>query len=268
MINLQNWQNLKMDKSNLIGYTDTPDLDYKWLSEAANGDSALLDSFIKRRQTGEPVAKIIGSKGFWTLDLAVSNQTLDPRPDSETIISAVLENYPDKQEKLRILDLGTGSACLLLALLDEYKNAIGIGMDASMSALQVAQKNVDKYAPDRAKLICQNWNMPDWWKDLGGFDVVVCNPPYIPTDDIQKLDKDVKEFDPIQALDGGPDGLDEYRALSETVPEVLKQTGIVFFEIGQGQEADVIHIMQAKKLHLKASYKDLAGIIRVLAFSI
>ena len=256
-----------MDKHNLIGFTDTPDLDYKWLSEAAHGDGALLDSFIKRRQKGEPVAKIIGSKGFWTLDLAVSNQTLDPRPDSETIISAVLKNYPDKQAPLRILDLGTGSGCLLLALLSEYPNATGIGLDASMSALQVAQKNVDKYAPDRAKLVCQNWDLPDWWKDLGGFDIVVCNPPYIPTNDIEKLDKDVKDFDPIQALDGGQDGLDEYRSLSESVLEVLKQKGLIFFEIGQGQETDVIDIMQAQKLHLKASYEDLAGILRVLVFS-
>ncbi|MGN1091777.1 MAG: peptide chain release factor N(5)-glutamine methyltransferase [Alphaproteobacteria bacterium] len=256
-----------MDKRDLIGFTDTPDLDYKWLSEAAKGDGNLLDTFIKRRQAKEPVAKIIGLKGFWTLDLMVSNQTLDPRPDSETIISAVLKNYPDKNAALRILDLGTGSGCLLLALLDEYKNATGIGMDASMSALQIAQKNVDKYAPTRAKLICRNWDMNDWWKDLGGFDIVVCNPPYIPTEDIQKLDKDVKDFDPIQALDGGQDGLDEYRSLSTTILEVLKQNGTIFFEIGQGQENDVIRIMQTQKMRLIETYKDFGGILRVLSFS-
>ena len=256
-----------MDKSNLIGFTDTADLDYKWLSEAAKGDNALLDDFIKRRQTGEPVAKIIGSKGFWTLDLAVSKDTLDPRPDSETIISAVLENYPDKEAPLRILDLGTGSGCLLLALLDEYKNATGVGMDASMPALQIAQKNVDKYAPTRAKLICRSWDASSWWNDLGGFDIVVSNPPYIPTNDIKKLDKDVRNFDPIQALDGGLDGLDEYRTLAASVPEVLKQHGTVFFEIGQGQYADVTDIMQAKKLILKGFYYDLGNVLRVLAFS-
>ena len=256
-----------MDKSNLIGFTDTADLDYKWLSEAAKGDNALLDNFIKRRQMGEPVAKIIGSKGFWTLDLNVSKDTLDPRPDSETIITAVLENYPDKEAPLRILDLGTGSGCLLLALLDEYKNATGIGMDASMPALQIAQKNVDKYANNRAKLVCRSWNTSSWWNDLGGFDIIVSNPPYIPTNDIKKLDKAVRDFDPIQALDGGVDGLDEYRSLACSVSEVLKQHGMVFFEIGQGQYADVTDIMQAKKLTLKAFYYDLGNVLRVLAFS-
>ena len=256
-----------MDKHDLIGFTDTVDLDYKWLSEAAKGDPTLLDDYIQRRQTGEPVAKIIGTKGFWKLDLAVSKDTLDPRPDSETMITAVLENYPDKEANLRILDLGTGSGCLLLALLDEYKNATGIGMDASMSALQIAQKNVDKYAPDRAKLLCRSWDMTSWWRDMGGFDIVVCNPPYIPTQDIAKLDKDVKDFDPMQALDGGMDGLNEYRKLSNSVPEVLKQHGMAFFEIGQGQYADVTDIMQANKLILKNFYYDLGNILRVLAFS-
>jgi len=258
---------MKMDKKDLIGFTDTVDLDYKWLSQAAKGDPALLDDFIKRRQTGEPVAKIIGSKGFWNLELKVSKDTLDPRPDSETIISAVLENYPDKTEPLRILDLGTGSGCLLLALLNEYKNATGVGMDASMPALQIAQQNIDKYAPTRAKLICRSWDMISWWRDLGGFDVIVCNPPYIPTNDIKRLDKDVKDFDPFQALDGGFDGLDEYRALATSVPEVLKQHGMVFFEIGQGQYADVTDIMQAKKLQLRGFYYDLGNVLRVLVFS-
>ena len=257
-----------MDSSDLKNCTDTPDLDFKWLKQAANGNAVLLDEYIARRQKGEPVAKIIGQKGFWKLDLKVSKDTLDPRPDSETIIEAVLKNFPDKNAPIRILDLGTGSGCLLLALLDEYKNATGIGMDASAAALQIAEQNVKKYAPERAKLICRSWNEDNWWDDLGGFDVVVCNPPYIPTDEIENLDIDVKNYDPLDALDGGADGLEEYRALSNSIGQVLKQHGLIFFEIGQGQEKDVTVIMKKKKFTLFDSYYDLGHILRVLAFKI
>ena len=255
-----------MDSSALRLVSDTPDLDFKWLKQAAGDDEALLNDFIARRQTGEPVAKIIGQKGFWTLDLAVSKDTLDPRPDSETIIEAVLKHFPDKDVPLRILDLGTGSGCLLLALLSEYKNATGLGIDVSAAALQIAQKNVEKYAPDRAKLLCRSWAGDNWWSDLGGFDVIVSNPPYIPTADIALLDKDVKNFDPIQALDGGHDGLDDYRRLSLRIEEVLKQNGLVFFEIGQGQYMDVTTIMEKKGFQLVEFYHDLGQIIRVLVF--
>ena len=256
-----------MDSSDLKNCTETPDLDFKWLKQAANGNEELLKKFVARRQKGEPVAKIIGQKGFWTLDLKVSKDTLDPRPDSETIINAVLKNFPDKSASLRILDLGTGSGCLLLALLDEYKNASGVGIDASAAALQIADQNVQKYAPKRAKLLCRSWDDDNWWCDLGGFDIIVCNPPYIPTDEIQNLDVDVKDYDPISALDGGADGLDDYRTLSDSILQVLKQKGLIFFEIGQSQESDVAKIMQAKKMRLEKSYRDLGNIVRVLVFS-
>lgn len=256
-----------MDSSDLKNCTETPDLDFKWLKQAANGNEELLKKFVARRQKGEPVAKIIGQKGFWTLDLKVSKDTLDPRPDSETIIDAVLKNFPDKSASLRILDLGTGSGCLLLALLDEYKNASGVGIDASAAALQIADQNVKKYAPKRAKLLCRSWDDDNWWRDLGGFDIIVCNPPYIPTDEIQNLDVDVKDYDPISALDGGADGLDDYRTLSDSILQVLKQKGLIFFEIGQSQESDVAKIMQAKKMRLEKSYRDLGNIVRVLVFS-
>jgi len=255
-----------MDSSVLKGCTDTPDLDFKWLKQATNGDESLLCEFVARRQKGEPVAKIIGQKGFWTLDLKVSKDTLDPRPDSETIIEAVLKSFPDKSAPLRILDLGTGSGCLLLALLSEYPNATGVGMDASAAALQIAEQNVKKYAPNRAKLICRSWDMDDWWNDLGGFDVVVCNPPYIPTQEIQNLDVDVKDYDPIQALDGGADGLKDYRTLSASVGQVLKQNGMLFFEIGQGQYMDVTSIMEKNKFILKDFFYDFGHVLRVLIF--
>ncbi|MBE6450307.1 MAG: peptide chain release factor N(5)-glutamine methyltransferase [Alphaproteobacteria bacterium] len=255
-----------MDSSDLVGFTDTPELDFKWLKEASNGDEKILTSFILRRKKGEPVAKIIGQKGFWTLDLAVSTATLDPRPDSETLIDAVLKQVPDKDTPLRILDLGTGSGCLLLALLSEYKKATGIGIDISQEALKIAQKNVDKYASDRAQLIHNSWKNEKWWDGLGKFDIVISNPPYIPTADIPFLDKDVKDYDPIEALDGGIDGLDDYRSLSYSIENVLKKEALVFFEIGKGQETDVIKIMKEKGFTLHASYYDFGQILRVLAF--
>ncbi len=256
-----------MDSSDLRLCSDTPELDFKWLKQAAKDDENVLTGFIARRQKGEPVAKIIGQKGFWTLDLKVSKDTLDPRPDSETIISSVLKHFPDKTAPLRILDLGTGSGCLLLALLDEYKNATGVGMDASASALQIAEQNVKKYAPDRARLLCRSWNADNWWNDLGGFDVVVSNPPYIPTAEIKTLDVDVKNYDPIQALDGGADGLQDYRTLSASVGQVLKQHGLIFFEIGQGQYMDVTNLMEKKGFVLQGFYYDFGQILRVLVFS-
>ena len=255
-----------MDSSVLVGYTDTPDLDFKWLKQACNGNVDLLASFIERRKKGEPVAKIIGQKGFWTLDLAVSTATLDPRPDSETLIDAVLKQIPDKNTPLRILDLGTGSACLLLALLSEYKNSTGIGIDISQEALKIAQKNVDKYASDRAKLLCNSWKNEKWWDGLGTFDVVISNPPYIRSADIPFLDKDVKDYDPIEALDGGIDGLDDYRSLSSSIHHVLNETGLVFFEIGKNQERDITEIMKEKGFSLRAFYYDFGQVLRVLVF--
>ncbi len=247
-------------KKKLIGYSDTPELDVRFLSQKAQND-AEMEQFILRRQKGEPVSKIIGEWSFWSLDLKVNQHTLTPRPDSETIIDAVLKFFPNKQGHYRILDLGCGSGCLLLALLSEYQNSTGIGLDFSKEALKVACENGKGF---KAEFIEKDWFDENWTTDLGKFDIIISNPPYIPTKDIQNLDIEVKNYDPLTALDGGEDGLKDYRRLSETISPILNEDGMIFFEIGQGQADDVIQIMN--RYTLVETFKDLGQITRVLTF--
>ncbi len=243
--------------------SDTPFLDARYFV-AETTDEILLNNFIARRQQGEPVAKIIGHKGFWSLELKVSSDTLDPRPDSETIIDAVLHYFPDRKQKLRILDMGTGSGCLLLALLSEYTNAEGIGIDFSKKALKIAKENGKQCK--RAIFMEKDWTTKDWFKDLGTFDVVVSNPPYIPTQDIIGLDKEVRLYDPYVALDGGEDGLEAYRAIFKNISYISQPNTFFFFEIGKGQENDVINLAHQVNLEIVEQKLDLGNIIRCLVF--
>ena len=229
--------------------------DKKLLQEVAVSDEQ-LNAFISRRLAGEPVAKIIGKKGFWKDDFIVSKDVLDPRPDSETLIEAVLEKFPDKNQTLRILDLGTGSGCLLLSLLGEYQNATGVGIDISPKALAIANQNKGN---KNAEFIVRD--MRQDLSDLGLFDIMISNPPYIPTNEIQTLERDVKDYDPLLALDGGQDGLDFYRALTK---QHLATT--LFIEIGKGQESQVVPLFESQGWHFVQSWKDLGGITRVSEF--
>jgi len=230
-------------------------LELDWLKQAAVNDKE-LQLFIERAEKGEPIAKIIGYKGFWKGDFIVSKDVLDPRPDSETLIEAVLESFPDKKAPLRILDLGTGSGCLIISLLQEYQNATGVAVDISEKALKIARQNA-KDLP--IKFICADMcSLP---KDIGTFDVVISNPPYIPTEDIETLDVAVKKYDPVLALDGGKDGLDFYRALSR-----IDFASYLFVEIGQGQEQDVMNLMAKQGWIFNKSWKDLGEIVRILSF--
>lgn len=248
----------------LKGFSDTPELDIRYFLEENPSDEQ-LQSWIERRKKGEPVAKIVGHKGFWKREFFVSCDTLDPRPDSETMIDFVLKSYSDRQQPLRFLDLGTGTGCLLLTLLDEYPLAEGVGMDISEKALQIARKNATDNK--RVRFVQGDFSCPDVFKDLGQFNVILSNPPYIPTDEIACLDDDVKKYDPFLALDGGKDGLDAYRALSENLSLCLAEGGQIFFEIGKGQESDVRSIMDKKGFSFCGQCKDLSGVIRILGFS-
>ena len=230
-------------------------LELDWLEKEATTE-AELQLFVRRAQAGEPVAKIIGHKGFWKSDFIVSKDVLDPRPDSETLIEAVLESYTDKEAALHILDLGTGSGCLIISLLQEYPKATGVAVDISESALQIAKQNA-KDLP--IKFLCAD--MCALPADLGKFDIVVSNPPYIARSEIEHLEVAVKNYDPLLALDGGPDGLDFYRQLSH-----LALAEKLFVEIGQGQEHAVTDIMQQSGWTHQKSWKDLGGIVRVLLF--
>lgn len=241
----------------LLSFSDSAITEAHWVLSENYSDSDIY-KIIKRRKMGEPLSKILGHRGFWKGDFFVDKNVLDPRPDSETLIQAVLEKFPDKNQPLKILDLGTGSGCLLISLLMEYKKAIGIGVDVSQKAFQIAKKNALKNGV-RADFVCADMeNLP---KNLEAFDIVISNPPYIPTQEIETLDKNVKDYDPLMALDGGADGLKFYRIIAEKAP-----APVVFLEIGKGQEKEIQQIFEEKKWHLWDTKKDFGGITRILIF--
>ena len=252
----------------LLGVSETAYLDAKFFVEGCEKQGLLISDeliqdFIERRKRQEPVSKIIRSKGFWALDFYVTRDVLDPRPDSETLIEAVLEFFPDKNKSLDILDIGTGSGCLLVSLLYEYKNAVGTGVDISSKALEVARKNAASY---NALFFEKDFYASDFQDGLQTYDVIVSNPPYIKTKEVQELEDAVRLYDPLKALDGGQDGLDAYRRLGIVLKPLLKKEGLVFFEIGQGQEEDVVLIMKKQGFNFLKSYKDLGKIERILVF--
>lgn len=186
---------------------------------------------VARRAANEPVAYIVGHTEFWGLTFEVSGAVLVPRSDSETLIEAArtaLESRPP----LRILDLGTGSGCLLLAALSEWPGAEGIGIDRSADALAVATRNARRLGL-QAELLRADWSMPGWAAGLGQFDLILANPPYV--EDNAALDPDVRDHEPAGALFAGPDGLDDYRLLVPQLPGLLAPGGVAMVEIGYRQ---------------------------------
>ncbi len=222
---------------------------------------------LNRRQMGEPLTKILEEKGFYKYIFKTSIDVLDPRDDSETVVESVRKYVPDTGKTIRILDIGTGSGCLLISTVMEYKNAIGVGLDKSVQALKIAQENVDIIAKNKdISFIYQDIMIDNWSNNLGIFDVIISNPPYIKTADIDALDISVKKYDPMLALDGGEDGLTAYRQLAKTLMPLVHEKTKIFFEIGQGQENDVVDLMTQNGFILRAMEKDLGGIVRVLVF--
>ena len=225
-----------------------------------------LDASAARRLAGEPVSRILGSRGFWGLEFRLSAETLEPRPDTETLVEAALAALPDRDAPLRILDLGTGTGCILIALLSELPHAQGVGTDISQAALQTARENAQAAGvAERADFI-----RADWLRGIGaGFDVVVSNPPYITRAELAGLSREVRDHDPLTALDGGADGLDAYRAIVAGIGRVLKPGGALAFELGQGQAAAVSAMMVEAGLRPgltdgQALVCDLAGIERAI----
>ncbi len=193
--------------------------------------------YLARRVQREPMAFITGSQGFWTLDLAVSPATLVPRGDSETLLSCLLDYCPETQRVNAMLDLGTGTGCLLLAALAEYPQSWGVGVDINPEAALLAQSNARQCGlADRALFMAGEWD-----NALHGqrFDVVLSNPPYIPTADLADLMPEVRLHEPLAALDGGQDGMEAYRVLCARMPHLLAQDGVAIFEIGIGQGEDL-----------------------------
>ncbi|MBS0275933.1 MAG: peptide chain release factor N(5)-glutamine methyltransferase [Proteobacteria bacterium] len=220
-------------------------------------DSVILGSLIHRRLAHEPIAYITGHKEFWSLDFEVGPGVLIPRPETELLVEEALKAFPGKDAALNVLDLGTGSGAIPIAFLSERPNARGLGVEQSQDAMVWARKNIARH---HARLQLQG----DDWLMLGAgqFDIVFSNPPYIESAIVPTLDPDVKDYEPLAALDGGRDGLDAYRALAPIIAARLAPGGRAFLEIGQGQEQKVPKILAAAGLETIRVAPDLAGIPR------
>ena len=226
--------------------------------------AAAFETFIVRRAAREPFAYITGRKEFWSLPFAVGPGVLVPRPESETLIEQALAFYPGRPHGLDIADLGTGSGCLLIAAMREFPASLGLGLEASRDALAWATRNGLAYnLSARAEMRLDRWDAaPD-----GAFDMVFCNPPYIPTADIAGLEPDVSRYEPLSALDGGPDGLDAYRALGPVRARILMPGGHACVELGAGQAPAMAGLFQPHGLEIRRIAPDLQGIPRCLVLA-
>jgi release factor glutamine methyltransferase len=216
-------------------------------------------ALVRRTVDGEPISRIFGKREFWGLEFSLSADTLDPRPETETLIEGVLRREPNRSAPHRLLDLGTGTGCLLLALLAEFQAASGVGIDVAESAVRTAARNaVNLGLADRARFV-----VGDWATAVSGkFDVILANPPYIASEALARLPREVACHDPWRALDGGEDGLRSLRAIAEAAPRLLFRHGILATEIGAGQADAVAAIMKDNSLLVDGIEKDLAGIAR------
>ncbi len=229
-------------------------------------ESIRLEDFVRRRLSGEPIARILGLKEFWGLPLRLSAATLVPRPDTETVVELalqVLRAAPDRARRLRIADIGTGSGAILLALLSELPEACGFGTDISVAALRTASTNAARLGLARRAMFVAC----DYAAALSDpLDLIVSNPPYVRSAEIADLAIEVRDHDPRRALDGGADGLDAYRALVPQAARLLARGGALVVEVGQGQSEEVEGLMTAAGLTPQRPPKaDLAGIRRALA---
>ncbi len=225
-----------------------------------------FDAMIARRLLREPMAHLLGMREFWGREFSVTKDTLDPRPDSETLIEAVLQQFPNKNECLNVLDMGTGTGCLLLTILAEYPGALGVGVDISPAALSVAKQNGEQLeVSSRVQWQCMDAaNVADDSAFKAAFDLVITNPPYIPSADILTLEPEVASYEPKSALDGGLDGFDCYQGFAPAIAAALKQGGVAVIEAGVGQAEKIAAIMQAQGLLHKITHNDLSGIARAV----
>jgi release factor glutamine methyltransferase len=226
-----------------------------------NDESERIAAVLRRALAHEPLSRILGAREFWGLDFLLSPDTLDPRPETETVVEAVLARLPERDRAYHFLDLGTGSGCLLLALLSEFPAAAGLGVDLSPGAIATARDNAARLALDgRARFA-----IGDWGTGVAEcFDAIVSNPPYIESDALPDLPPEVRDFDPPLALDGGADGLAAYRVIAADLPRLLNPAGVFACEVGQGQEKAVARIIVAAGHVVEAILPDLAGISRCI----
>jgi release factor glutamine methyltransferase len=233
-------------------------------TELSEAQAAAVEALFDRRVAREPVSRILGEREFWSLAFKVTGATLTPRPETETLVEDALARIGDcgrAGEALRVLDLGTGTGCLLLAVLSELPNAQGLGVDLSGDAVAVAAENAERLGlAGRAR-----FQAGDWGDGLAGsFDIILSNPPYIADGDAAALPAEVRDYDPPSALYAGPAGLDAYAAIAPQMARLLAPGGWGFVELGQGQDAAVADLFRRAGLSVMGARADLAGIARSL----
>lgn len=246
---------LHLDRAGLMAQSERP-------LEAREIDTVL--PLAARRLRREPVARILGRREFWSLPLILTPDVLVPRPETETVVEAALERVLRdglRLERLRVLDIGTGSGALLLALLKEMPNATGTGTDIDAGALACARTNAERHKlAGRCSFVAC-----DIAAGLAGpFDLIVSNPPYIARGEIARLEPEVRDYDPMVALDGGKDGLDAYRAIAAAAPQLLAPGGRLIVELGAGQELSVRALFTNTGLAIVTVRNDLSGMPRAL----
>lgn len=218
-----------------------------------------FENLLQRRLNREPLARILGEQEFWSLLFKLSPATLIPRPDTETVVEAVLNRVDERSNPVRILDLGTGSGCLLLSLLHELPLADGLGTDLSLECLLTARGNAERLGLGRRARFIR----ADWADCVAGrFDIVVSNPPYIADDQISGLEPEVSSNEPRLALAGGADGQDAYRRIADALPRLLSDEGLAFLEIGFGAAEPITAILEKQGLRVLEVRADLAGVPR------
>ena len=235
------------------------------LKESLDISNEMIEKIIaieSRRLNGEPISKIFKKRDFYNSTFLISNDVLDPRPETELIVE-IANNFINKNEVKNILDLGTGSGCILLSILKENKMINGLGIDLSKDAISIAKQNSKKLNLEtQSNFLISNWMSSVNYK----YDLVVSNPPYIASEDIKKLSKSVKIYDPILSLDGGDDGLNSYRLIASDLKRVVSKNALIIIEIGYNQSLQVIEIFKKNNFKFMKKYNDINGLDRVLTF--
>ena len=250
--------NSQLDSEILLAKTINKDRNYILLNLNHSLNKRDLNNFynlIEQRSIGNPIAYLTNKKFFWNSEFFITHDTLIPRPDTELVVENVL-NLTKQKSKIRILDIGVGSGCILLSILKERENFYGTGIDISKKCLNITQLNaINLKVSSRLKLYKSN---VDKFK-LGKYDLVVSNPPYIKTSKLKYLEKDVAEFEPKLALDGGLDGLSEIRKVIKKSSELIKKNGKFILEIGFDQKNKVINLLKKEGFYINSTQKDLAN---------
>jgi release factor glutamine methyltransferase len=255
-------ESARLDARVLLGFVLGVSPDCVFTADPVSAERlAEFDRLLARRAAREPVAYITGIREFWSLPFAVGPGVLIPRPETETLVEAAREEFPDAAAPLRVLDIGTGSGCLLVAFLMERRQATGIGVDSSNTALAYARRNVDTHGLDRRVRLAESL-----WFPIAAppFDVVLSNPPYLSEAEFESAPPEIREFEPRQALVAGPDGFAAMRALGAGLAGVLKQSGLAFVEIGAGQRDRAAEIFLSCGLDVRRTLSDLSGVPRCL----